>query len=88
MFFLLKLSAFMCTPFANNLIAKCNPFVKSPKKSSFLRPNKMSKVIATLLGMTNMEKNYCKGWDSSTLVHLNIIEHNSTTIISQNTMLT
>jgi hypothetical protein len=48
----------------------------------------MSKVIVTLLGMTNMEKNYCKGWDSSTIVHLNIIEHNSTTIISWNTMLT
>jgi hypothetical protein len=48
----------------------------------------MSKVIATLLGMTNMENNYCRGWDSSTIFHLNIIEHNSIIIISWNRMLT
>jgi hypothetical protein len=88
MLLLLELSAFMCTPFANNLIAKCNPFAKNPRKVLFLRPNKVSKVIATLLGMANMEKNYCKGWDSFAIVHLNIIEHSSITIISQNTMLT
>ncbi len=88
MFLLLELSAFMCTPFANNIIAKCNPFAKSLRKVLFLKPNKVSKVIATVLGMTNMEKNYCKGWNSFAIVHLKIIEHSSIVIISWNTMLT
>jgi hypothetical protein len=33
---------------------------KALEKLSFLRPNKMFKVIATVLKMTNVEKNYCK----------------------------
>jgi len=37
MLLLLEQCAFMCIPFANNLIAKCNPFVKSLKKILFLK---------------------------------------------------